>query len=166
MVVLTESPAIDETVLTATPPVGTEELTTWLSLLPAVESRDWDFPTFADSSPATVFRDDDIILSDCDDVRAVAVLARVSRPACGLFKSSGAANTSLTSEGLNQNAIGFWEQCTPIDSRINLLKSILISVSVNEPLFINLSANYLPHYDCMCEQGSELNFAGNVRANW
>ena len=64
---------------------------------------DWGFPAFVDSSPPAVFRDDDVMPSGCDDVRAVAVLARVSRPACGLFKSSGAANTSLTSEGLNQN---------------------------------------------------------------
>ena len=59
-------------------------------------SRDWVFPGLVDSSPEAVFRDDDVMLSGCDDVRAVAVLARVSRPACGLFKSSGAANTGLT----------------------------------------------------------------------
>ena len=97
MVVLTESPAIDETLLMAAPPVGTEQLTTWLSWLPVVGSRDWGFPGLVDSSPEVVFMDDDVMLSGCDDVRAVAVLARVSRPACGLFKSSSAANTSLTS---------------------------------------------------------------------
>ena len=155
MVVLTESPATDETLLTETPPAGTEELATWLSRLPAVESRDWGFPAFVDSSPSAVFRDDDVMLSGCDDVRAVAVLARVSRPACGLFKSSGAANTSLTSEGLN--VMRFWEQCTPIDSQTNLLKSISTSVSVNAPLFINLWANshrHLFHYDWTCGKGS------------
>ena len=113
MVVLTESPAIDETSTDGNAPLPEPKNSPpGYPPLPAVESRDWDFPAFVDSSPATVFRDDDVMLSGCDDVRAVAVLARVSRPACGLFKSSGAANTNLTSEELNIMRV--WEQCTPM----------------------------------------------------